>query len=177
MKLLSKVETKKGYVLIGKITGAHGLKGTNKLHSYAESLSVFKPGGSILIRDHLGRETVYEINGVTPHPRTPLIALKGVHSRAEAEALAGAELFIEKSELPELDEGTHYWVDLIGMAVYTTDETYLGRIESIIATGSNDVYVVHNGQTEVLVPALESVVVEIDTERNCMRVELPEGLI
>jgi 16S rRNA processing protein RimM len=53
---------------------------------------------------------------------------------------------------------------------------FLGRIESIIETGSNDVYVVKSNEKEVLIPALESVVLEIDLEHKRMQVDLPEGL-
>jgi 16S rRNA processing protein RimM len=148
---------KKGYVLIGKIVGVHGIKGTNKFNSYADSLSVFNPGRSILIRDNQNRE--------------------GVDARVQAEALIGAELFIPKTELPELDEDTYYWFELIGIEVYTTADNYLGRVDSIIPTGSNDVYVVKDKKKEVLIPAIESVVVDIDIEHKIMRVDLPEGLI
>jgi 16S rRNA processing protein RimM len=102
---------------------------------------------------------------------------KGVIDRDQAEALIGAELFIPETELPELDEDIYYWFELIGLEVYTTEEEYLGRIASIMATGSNDVYVVSNKKKEVLIPALESVVVEINLEHKRMRVNLPEGLI
>jgi 16S rRNA processing protein RimM len=168
---------KKDYVLIGKIVGAHGIKGTNKICSYAESLTVFKPGRTILIRNDRDRETSYEINWVKPHTGTPLLSLKGVADRHQAEAMIGGELFIQKSELPELDEDTYYWFELIGIEVYTAEEQFLGRIESIVETGSNDVYVVKNGEKEVLIPALESVVLNVDLEHNIMRVQLPEGLI
>ncbi len=76
-----------------------------------------------------------------------------------------------------MDEDVHYWFDLIGIDVYTIEGDHLGRIESIIETGSNDVYVVKDGSTEVLIPALGSVVLNIDTEHNRMEVDLPEGLI
>ena len=163
-------------MLIGKIVGIHGIKGTSKLRSYAESLSVFSPGNSILFRDLLGRETSYEIHWVKPHTGTPLVSFKGIANRDQAKTLIGAELFIPQSELPELDEDTYYWVDLIGIEVYTTTEEFLGRIESILETGSNDVYVVKKHETEVLIPALESVVLDIDLEHNRMQVDLPEGL-
>ena len=167
---------KKGYVLIGKIVGVHGLKGTNKFKSYAESLSVFYPGQSILIRDNRNRETSVELDWIKSHTGTPLISFKGVTDRDRAEALIGAELFIPETELPELDEDTYYWFELIGIEVYNTQEDYLGRITSIFPTGSNDVYVVKNKTNEVLIPALESVVIDIDLELKRMRVDLPEGL-
>ena len=76
-----------------------------------------------------------------------------------------------------MEKDSYFWFDLIGMAVFTTTGEYLGRLESIIETGSNDVYVVQDGKEEVLVPALESVVVDVDIEANRMQVELPEGLV
>ena len=71
-------------MLIGKIVGIHGIKGTNKLRSYAESLSVFSPGSSILICDRQGQEKSYEINWVKPHTGIPLISFKGVTNRDQA---------------------------------------------------------------------------------------------
>jgi 16S rRNA processing protein RimM len=174
--LLNKPGTKKNHVLIGKIVGIHGIQGTNKLRSYAESLSVFSPGSSILVRDLRGREAGYEINWVKPHTGTPLVSFKGITNRDQAKALIGAELFLPQSQLPELEEDTYYWFDLIGIDVYTKTEEFLGRIESIIETGSNDVYVVKKHKKEVLIPALESVVLEIDLVHKRMQVDLPEGL-
>ena len=168
--------TKKDHVLIGKIVGIHGLKGTNKLRSYAESLAVFSPGSSILVRDLRGREASYEINWVKPHTGTPLVSFKGITNRDQAVTLIGADLFLPQSELPELDEDTYYWFDLIGIEVYTKTKEFLGRIESIIETGSNDVYVVKLHEKEVLIPALDSVVLEIDLVHRRMQVDLPEGL-
>jgi 16S rRNA processing protein RimM len=163
-------------VLIGKIVGVHGIKGANKFKSFADSLSVYRPGRSLLMRDNRNRETSVEINWVKSHTGTPLISFKGVTDRHQAQALIGAELFIPETELPELDEDTFYWFELIGLDVYTAQEEYLGRITSIFPTGSNDVYVVKDRQKEILVPALESVVIDIDLENKCMRVDLPEGL-
>ena len=164
-------------MLIGKIVGVHGIKGTNKFKSYAETLSVFYPGQSLLICDSRNRETRVELNWVKSHTRTPLISLKGVTDREGAEALIGAELFIPETELPQLDEDTYYWFELIGMAVYTGEGDYLGRITSIFPTGSNDVYVVKDDNQEVLIPALASVVLDINLELKRMRVDLPEGLV
>ena len=93
-----------------------------------------------------------------------------------AEALIGAEFFIEKEILPELEEGTYYWIDLIGLSVYTTDDVCIGRIESILQTGSNDVYVVKDKNKETLIPALASVILSVNLEEKIMRVDLPEGL-
>jgi len=169
---------KNGFVLVGKIVGAHGVKGNIKAYSYAESLSVYKPGSSILIINPKGLEKSYKIKWVKPHGRFILLSLKGVESRNSAETLIGSGFFIERDSLPELEDGSYYWFDIIGLSVFTTDEQYIGHVESIISTGSNDVFVVRdqNKDNETLIPALESVVLEIDFKLKTMRVNLPEGL-
>ena len=168
---------KNGRVLIGEIVGVHGTQGTHKVRLYSESLSVFYPGRAVLIRESSGREAVLEINWVKPHTRIALLSFKGITDRNQAAALIGSELFIPREELPEPDEDAYYWIDLIGIEVYTTKGEYLGRLESIIETGSNDVYVVKDEKAEVLIPALASVVLNIDLESKRMLVDLPEGLI
>lgn len=167
----------KEHVLIGIVVGAHGVKGTCRVRSFAESPSLFKPGSTLSTHaESSGPVKQLEINWAKPHTGTVLISFRGITDRSQAEALIGSELYIPKEFLPDLDEDTHYWLDLIGMDVYTIDREYLGRIDSIIETGSNDVYVVKNDQREVLIPALGSVVVDIDVDHNRMEVDLPEGL-
>jgi 16S rRNA processing protein RimM len=156
--------------------GAHGLKGTSKIQSYAESLEIFKSGTTLLVSSPDGSENRYEIDWIKPHSRGALLTLKEVSGRDQAKSLIGSELYIEKAKLPKLEAGTYYWFDLIGVNVYTSDDRYIGCIDSIIETGANDVYVVKDADKEILVPALESVVQSIDIESKIMRVELPEGL-
>jgi len=169
-----------GFLPVGKIVGAHGVNGNLKVYSYAESVSVFKPG-SLILAIHAGKiEKYFAIKWAKPHGKSILLSFKGIEDRNTAETLIGAELFIERTALPELEEGVYYWVDIIGLSVYTTDNQYIGRVESIMATGSNDVYVVKDpnkkNNNEILIPAIESVVLEIDFEHKRIRVNLPEGL-
>jgi 16S rRNA processing protein RimM len=176
LKLLNKSAPEKDLVLIGKIVGAHGLGGTSKIQSYAESLEIFESGTTLLVRRPGGVENRYEIDWIKAHSRGALLALKEVAGRDQAKSLIGSELYVDKATLPKLEAGTYYWFDLIGMSVFTADDRYIGRLDSIIETGANDVYVVKNADKEILIPALESVVCSIDIESKIMRVELPEGL-
>ena len=90
--------------------------------------------------------------------------------------MIGSRLFIAKTELPDLEDGTYYWFELIGLAVYGPSDQFLGTLEAILETGSNDVYVVRYNEEEILVPALDTVVKKIDIDRRRMDVVLPEGL-
>ena len=171
---------KKGFFLAGKIIGVHGVKGNIKIYSFAESLSVFEQGSAILVVNGSGLEKTYKVKWVKPHGRSVLLSFEGIENRALAESLIGSTLFVKRDRLPKLREGDYYWFDIIGLAVFTLDKNYIGIVESIIPTGSNDVYVVIDTQkdsdNEILIPAIESVVLKIDLDRKRMVVALPEGL-
>lgn len=129
-----------------------------------------------------GKEAVEcTVDWIRPHGSTIRMALVEVDDRSGAEGLRGADLHIHRDHLPELEEGTYYWFDLIGLSVFTKEGQALGQIESILDTGGNDVYVVAyqpEGQErrETLVPALKSVILAVELEENRMTVDLPEGL-
>jgi 16S rRNA processing protein RimM len=163
-------------LLIGKIVGIHGIHGFCKVKSYAESLSVFDAGRLLLLRNEKGEERTRAIESAKPHGRYILLSFKDVFDRNGAEHLTGSGIYIEKASLPKLEENVYYWFDLIGLAVYTPNGQFIGRLDSVMPTGSNDVYVVKNKESETLVPALESVVVSIDLNQKKMVVQLPEGL-
>ena len=167
---------KAGLLTIGKIVGAHGIKGNLKVFSYAETQAIFQSKRNVLVRNKSGRLHEFRIMWVSSYKRGALLSLEEITDRSQAEALVGSELLIDKSELPELEDGSYYWFDLIGLSVWTTENQLIGQIESIIQTGSNDVYVVNGKDGETLIPALTSVVLEIDLTHQTMRVKLPDGL-
>lgn len=163
-------------VCIGKIVGRHGFKGILKLRSYTESMSFFHPDAHIWARNLSGGFSRFTIEWIKPHKKGFLIFFKDVHSEGQIQHLFNAELFIHRDQMPEPDEGDYYWNDLIGLSVYTLENIYVGKLEHIFSTGSNDVFVVKDHATEKLVPALESVVIKINLPERTMHIQLPEGL-
>ncbi len=160
----------------GKIVGVHGIKGEFKVHSFIESLDLLQPGNEVLLQKNDGEHRAYTVRKIQLYKNILRMAIDGVDDRNAAEKLIGAGLFIPRSMLPETDPDTWYWCDLIGLEVFTTDDIYVGRLTSFIETGSNDVIVINDGDAETLVPAIASVVIDIDLESGRMRVKLPEGL-
>lgn len=161
---------------IGKIVGTHGIKGLLKVISFAESTGSFAPGRHVSLRRQGQPDAIHTIASSAPHKSVVLLALEGIASIEEAEAWIGADLCINKTSLPDLETGTYYWHQIIGMDVITVEGRHLGRVAAIWPTGSNDVYVVRQGNHEILIPAIDSVVLEINPGQNSMRVDLPEGL-
>lgn len=163
-------------LLIGKIIGPHGIRGNLKVMTYSESHNLFARNRKLLRRQAGGSENHLTVLWAKPHQRGILMAVREITDREGAEAAVGAELYINRNDLPETEAGTYYWADLMTVAVYTVNGDFLGRIEEIFPTGSNDVYVTRNGDRETLIPALQSVIVDVDLEARMMTVDLPEGL-
>ena len=166
------------FLKIGKIVGIHGIKGNLKVFSNRESFDFFCCGNKVVIKRADGIEKYYRILWSKPHKKNLLVLFENILSRNDAKKLLDAEVFIEKSMLPELDKDDYYWFQIIGLDVYNEEGEYIGKVNSIIPTGSNDVYEVKDSKdgNEILIPAIESVVKSIDIEKKTMTVNLLEGL-
>ena len=162
--------------MIGEIVGVHGVRGACKVRSYGGPETLFAAGAQFDAVGRDGRSQMLTVEWAKPHGKGLVMAFAGVADRRAAEALVGVGLYVDRNALPALEDGSYYWFELIGMAVYATDGSYLGELRDVIQTGSNDVYVVKHDERETLVPALENVVTAIDLDKKEMRVDLPEGL-
>jgi len=165
------------FITIGKIIGVHGIKGYVKIHCEADTFTVMTPGQILKVRAPNSSDRFMEIVEALHQGRTYLLRFEGILDRTEAEKLPGSELLIDRTLLPELETDTYYWSDICGLAVVSVDGASIGTIVSLIETGSNDVYVVKTPDNdEILIPAIGSVIREIDLNRRVMRVDIPEGL-
>ncbi len=161
---------------IGKVVGTHGIKGYLKVFSYAESADSFALGRELTFSREGETVASFRAESARPHKRIVLLVLEGIESVEAAEQLVGCQVCIDKASLAPPEEGAYYWHQIIGLEVFTLDNRRLGCVASILSTGGNDVYVVRDGEKEILVPAIESVVVDIDLEEEVLKVDLPEGL-
>jgi len=163
-------------LLIGRIVGVHGVRGNLKMLSFADSLNIFSPGKRITVLTRNGVPQAYTVRWVRPHHRLALMSLEEVKDRDQASALSGSDVYIARSDLPEIDADTYYWADLIGMTVCDESGACLGELTRILRTGSNDVYVVRDSLSERLIPAVAGVILTVDIAEKTMTVALPEGL-
>ena len=106
-----------------------------------------------------------------------VIRLEGIDSIEEAEKLIGRDVYIEKSDLPELGEGEFYWFELIGLDVYTEDGRYAGKVESLIDRALQSVLVVKDGGKEELIPLSEPIIKEINLSESKIIISPVEGLL
>jgi len=162
---------------IGKVLGPHGIRGQLRIIPYSGDSASITSLRTVLLRAPGGPYDSYEIAHAVVHKKHVLISLKGFDNINQVLSLAGREVFVRRDQFPQLPAGEYYWCDLIGLAVQTEDGEALGELVDIFETGSNDVYVVKAGSREILIPAIEEVVLDVNLVAGRMVVRPPEGLL
>lgn len=169
-------QSKTEWATIGKVVALFGLGGELKVYALTDIPNRFAELDAVYIGDS---HTRYIIESARPYKGdTILVKFKGIDDATSAEKLRAADLCIPASELAKLPPGFYYQHDIIGLRVFTLENTSLGIIVDIIETGSNDVYVVkmHNGAQQ-LIPAIKDVVKQIDLIRHTMHIDPIPGLL
>ncbi len=161
-------------VVLGRITGAFGIRGWVRVHPFGDDpeswaemaswwLSTDPDGSDWVARDLL--EAKWHGDGLVAH-------LKGVEDRTAAEALRGYFVAAPREALPESGEDEFYWADLVGLEVVNLAGESLGRVEEVLQGVAHDVLRVKDGAgTERLLPFVEAVVKEVDKEAGRLVVE------
>jgi len=157
-------------VTLGRISGAFGVKGWVKVHSFTDPRDSIAEFDRWILRADDGEENVVVETG-KPHGRTVIAKLEGVDDRDRALELIGAEIAVERDALAPCEPGQYYWTDLVGMQVVTRGGISLGTVDHLVETGANDVLVVR-GERERLVPFIrEQVIVAVDPDARVITVD------
>jgi len=167
----SQGDERREWVVVGRVRSARGVRGQLRVEVMSDSPGRFAPGQVVFID---GRAFRIERSVLFKEDR--VLKLEGVDSREGAEALKGCILTVPAESLFPLPQGSYYHYHLVGMGVYTREGRFLGKLIEILSTGGNDVYVVRAGGKELLLPALDDVVLEVDVDNRRMMVEVPPGL-
>lgn len=162
-------------LVVGEIVKVRGLHGCLKVLTSMETQDVVTGLKFVYLEDVLGQRKSHDIRVLTASGKFVFLELKDITDRDSAQTLVGCKVLIPRDKMQELPPGEYYWRDIIGLEVYDETGKYLGRIESIFPTGSNDVYVCR-GAREILLPAIADVIRHIDIEKKIMTVRLLEGL-
>jgi len=155
-------------LLIGKVIRPHGVKGLLKILSYADSGETFLKAETVLLKSDQVGSSEYKLISITPCNKAFLMKLDGIDSLEEAERYRGAEILIRKDTLRRESGDEFFWFEIIGLEVFLDSGLFIGTLQEIINTGSNDIYVVKHGNKEFMIPALHGVVLKIDLENKIM---------
>jgi 16S rRNA processing protein RimM len=159
-------------VKIGYIRRAVGLRGEVEVEPLTDDKGRFKPGLSVR-----AGAAVRQVEAVRSGSLNLVLKFTGVDDRDVADQLRGKYLEIETTEIQPLPEGSYYHWQLLGLEVFDASGSRLGEVTDILDNPANDVYVVGNGDAQVLVPAVSEVVRSIDLEAGRMVVDLPGEVV
>ncbi|MDO8589320.1 MAG: ribosome maturation factor RimM [Armatimonadota bacterium] len=157
-------------VVIGEIVAPFGIRGEVKVRLDTDYPERFLDMSEATLRAPDESRRTLKIEGVRFHKGLALIKFQYCDDMSAAEELRGSYLVIPESELRELPENEFYIHEIVGLCVYTVDGRDLGEILEVIRGPVNDAYLT----SEAIIPALKSVVREVDLEGRRMIVDLPE---
>jgi 16S rRNA processing protein RimM len=154
------------FLVVGKLRRPHGIYGEILMDVLTDFPERLLPGKVVLVGE---AHQPVEIVALRRHDPELLISLAGVETREEAGEYRNQMVYVQADALPELPEGEFYHHELIGLRVEDEAGQELGVLEQVLVTGANDVYVVHTAEgQELLLPAIDAVVLEIDTDNGKM---------
>jgi 16S rRNA processing protein RimM len=170
-------KAQKNLIEIGKIVATHGLRGDLKVRPSSGDPELLLAMDHVLVRCASGETHCHKLVRSALHKGLVLIRFDLFDSIVRVEPLVGCSLLMAEDDLPELVEGEHYWSDLKGMLVRDLVKGELGCLVDMFTTAAHDTYVVDGPYGEVLIPAVEQFILDIDHEKGLMQVDLPEGLV
>jgi 16S rRNA processing protein RimM len=164
-------------LLVGRVARAHGNRGqviVNPETDFADDR--FRVGRVVQVGPE-GRTVPRPIVSVRFHQGRPIVALEGVTTMNEAEALAGAGLWMSAAELEPLPPATFYRHDLVGCEVRRVSGESVGRVTAVEGTLERSRLVVQGSRGEMLVPLTAAICVSVDPAAREIVIDPPEGLL
>lgn len=119
---------------IAILAGVKGLKGDIKLNLIS-SFDLIEDIETVRLVSERGIIEA-EVEDLYQENKSTLIRFKGHEDRTAAEALLGATVYTQRSQLRELGEDEWWLSDLIGLSVFTTEGASVGKITAVFGEGN-----------------------------------------
>ena len=154
-----------------------GLRGEVKVLLLTDFPERFEMLREVVVQTKEDEEQQLQIGHVRYGPPFVYITFSGLCSVTQVDPFIGGLIQIPEEQRVSLPEGSYYQFELQGMNVYLEEGVFLGKVDQIFQTGSNDVFVVKSGKREYLIPALHAVVKKIDLSKREMIIHPIDGLL
>jgi len=166
------------YLVIGQVLRPHGVAGDLRVKIFTDFPERLRQHQTIYLAPASSPEEVspYTVDMIRFHHGAMLLRLSECQDRDAAGELRGMLVQIPVEAASPLAAGEYYTFQVVGLVVITDTGVTLGKVAEVLETGANDVYVVRGVYGELLLPAIEDVILEIDPENGQMRVHLIPGL-
>ncbi len=154
---------------MARVAAPFGIKGWLKLQTfteYADSLAEFK---TWYLSSPQGWQAV-QVEDFAVNNKAVVVKLKGCEDRTQAERFSKRDIAVPRDWLDKEADGEYYWIDLIGAEVVNEVGEHLGRVETLMETGANDVLVVKSATAETLIPFIEQYLRHVDRDKKIITV-------
>ena len=108
---------------------------------------------------------------------TALIKLEGIDTEQQARRMTNVEVFFPKEHVEELDDNELTWSYFVGFLIKDVNEGEIGKVIDVDDSTINTLFVVDHTDTEVLIPAQEDFIVDLDREKRVITMQIPAGLL
>ncbi len=163
---------KEQYLEVGKVTNVHGLMGEVRVQPWADSPDFLCQFKTLYVDK---AHWPIRVERARVHKNMVILKLEGVTDVNGALAMRNAVLYIDRKDA-NLPEGSFFLADLMDMEVRDTQGKVLGKIADVLTLPANNVYVVRGGEREIMIPAVDQFVKEVNVDEGYMTVALIEGM-
>ncbi len=164
-------------VLVGRVRRAHGLLGEVVTEILSDVPERFAPGSRLLAARPGQPPRPLTVLRCRPHQGVALVTFEAVADRNAAEALAGCELVVAASEVPDAKLGEYFYFQLIGCRCLDRRAGALGEVVDVVEDGGGLLLVVEGPEGTLPIPFVRSFLQRVDVEEGVIELELPAGLV
>jgi 16S rRNA processing protein RimM len=158
------------------IVGAHGIKGAVRVKFFTETPEYYL-SVKLFFLEKAGQLLPLKVSRILPSKKGWIILFEEIEDRNAAENIKGCRLLLPDEQLKPLESDEFFVHQLIGCRVEDQNGRFLGEVVDFLETGANNVYEVHNGESEFLIPDVPHVVLELDLEKQLIVIDPLPGLI
>lgn len=164
------------YLLVGKTTKPHGLRGEVKIYCFSGQPENFLEYKELTLRDLKGRLTgPIAITASRVQGKSAVVKFATIADRTAAEEIEGYEVLLLKEHLPKAKPGEYYWHQYEGKQLVDKDGALIGTVKELFNSGAQDILVVDTNNDDVLIPVIDDFIVEETNDK--IVVDLPPGLL
>jgi 16S rRNA processing protein RimM len=168
----SPVRSEPVYLAVGLLRHAHGVRGEISMQVYTDFPERLRTGTEVYVGES---HKPLKITHLRKKDKLILLTFEGYQDCDQVNVLRNEIVYSRSDKLPALPEGQYYHHQVLGLRVLDESGAELGTLAEILETGANDVYVVRSpGRPELLLPAIESVIIQVNLEKGMIVSRPPE---
>lgn len=164
-------------VTLGVVIGVRGLRGEIKVRGFNGDASMLTRVRDLFFLREGGEAVCCASASTRWHGGVLLLRLAGREDVSAVRDLVGCQVAVRRRDVPPRPDGGCYWFELQGLTALDRRLGEIGRFDEIFTTPAHDVYVVRGPYGEVLIPAVDAFLVEVDRRAGRVLFDLPEGLV